>query len=305
MKLNVRLILPVMLTAGLYAGKAQTVFPETAGLWQCEEITLFGTLKIFYDLCGDTVIAQEEYKKISRYSLNSNGEPVDKTYAGASRVTGDAVYYIPPGLVAERLLYDFSLVKGDTVALINFDNTPVQLIVDSTGLILIDGQEFKTIFFKPNNPVIEFWIEGIGSNRGPLTRGYQLIADYEPLLVCFKDSALFYSTGVADCTLDSLVLCGATTGTIPDLPVPAKLARIYPNPFLDFFVVEPQLTHRDKALRVTVFNGLGQMIFSADLSDQPLYIDTSDQWESGVYFFHISSRRQSQILLACKMEQSP
>ncbi|MCK6691889.1 MAG: hypothetical protein L6Q97_07270, partial [Thermoanaerobaculia bacterium] len=216
MKLNIRLLLPVVLIAGLRAGMAQTVFPETAALWQCKEITLFGTLEIFYELCDDTVINQQQYKKISRYSLDSNGEPVNKMYAGASRATGDTVYYIPPNLSVERLLYDFSLEKGDTIALINFDNTPVQLIVDSTALVTIDNKEFKTIFFKPNNPVIEFWVEGIGGNRGPLTRGYQLIADYEPLLVCFKDSSLFYATGVADCILDSLLLCDATSGTSPD-----------------------------------------------------------------------------------------
>lgn len=302
MKLNIRLLLPVVLIAGLRAGVAQPVFPEPAGLWQCKEITLFGTLEVFYELCDDTVINQQQYKKISRYSLDSSGEPVNKMYAGASRATGDTVYYIPPGLSVERLLYDFSLLKGDTIALINFDNTPVQLMVDSTGLIMIDGQEFKTIFFKPNNPVIEFWVEGIGSNRGPLTRGYQLIADYEPLLICFKDSSLFYSTGVADCILDSLLLCDATSGTMPDLPVAVKLARIYPNPFLHFFVIEPELAYWDKALRVIVFNALGQITYSADLSDRSLYIDTEAQWERGVYYFHISSSEGSQILMACKME---
>ncbi len=96
----------------------------------------------------------------------------------------------------DKLLYDFTLSKGDSVDILErYDQL---LVVDSVYEILFNDEPRKYIDFKEVDGFDEFWIEGIGSNYGVLYPGFYLSlidAGFELLCVFQGDSLIFQNSG--------------------------------------------------------------------------------------------------------------
>lgn len=141
---------------------------------------------ITYRLSHDTVINNQPFFKL----LKSEGEfPIHWQYEGALREKDQKVWFLPKFGTEEELIYDFSIKVGDTIA---FLYEP--MVVDSIVFRLINGEYRKHWFFSyPGVPFREFWIEGIGSNRGVLQSGNAgFVGGWTWLLCMYENSSLIY-----------------------------------------------------------------------------------------------------------------
>ena len=220
------------------------VFPNQEGIWQTSEITIVGPVKNFYHLCGDTLIDGQNYQKHYRLNFTQEGELLSKSYQGATRVEGDSAWWIIPGRRNEILLYDFNLEEEEEITLIDFVLTSVTLKVDSVRMINLSGIDRRIIYFAPLNEFtpFEFWIEGMGSNKGPLTRAYLPSIDWDPTTVCFEGVGLTYQTDIdfLSCTLEGNNYCSITS----DVPEPKEKEHFlitYPNPCKTFLYFDLEI----------------------------------------------------------------
>lgn len=135
-------------------------------------------------LLGDTTVNDIVYKKI--YS-SYNEDLSEMQLGGCIRQEGQKVFYLPINSSQEKLYFDFSLEKGDTFILDEIIRT-----VTSTGTMLINGKNHKTIMLESGN-VEECWVEGIGSLITGIYCDHFIQAGGKYLLLCsHQDNDLLY-----------------------------------------------------------------------------------------------------------------
>ncbi len=123
-----------------------------------------------YQANGDTIINKMEYTKFFRYTAIDS--EIKLGYAGAYRIVPDSnrVYFFERWETSERLVYDFSLLPGDTM--ISFGEN--YICIDTSSIILQNGCSHKTltILVPYFGNCIQFWVEGVGSMGVPLYEPY-------------------------------------------------------------------------------------------------------------------------------------
>lgn len=123
----------------------------------------------YYSIQKDTIINDTLYQELDGYFLRE-----DTIQQIVFKRNGEH----------DEILYDFKLLKGDTVDWLG--QSWNSLIVDSIYQISIENKSRKCIAFKEHEGFNEIWIEGIGSNYGILFPGFYLSlidAGYELLCV--------------------------------------------------------------------------------------------------------------------------
>lgn len=164
---------------------------------------------------GDTLIGGNCWKKVynndGKYSMNPSGDAgLSYYYYAAVRDVDKKVYAIAKGSEKPRLLYDFSLKKGDIVkcgiegnmfgCLLDTDEQPDSLLgfefaaylkVERIDTITNGNQEYRAFILTLLNAYEEpmwdserekyvignvIWIEGVGSYIGPFSPWMQLSA---------------------------------------------------------------------------------------------------------------------------------
>ena len=175
-----------------------------------------------YLMEGDTLIHGEYWKKVYNYQISSQNT---HRYFAAIRDTGKKVYAIAKGSDRSRLLYDFSIKKGDMVrcgvegnsfgCLLDTDEQPdtllgfpfkaylkVERIDTITGW---EGAVFRRFILSSLNSYKEYlyddeerkitgdvvWLEGIGSSAGLFLPWQPLQPRGVVLLNCHSDA--FYA----------------------------------------------------------------------------------------------------------------
>ena len=186
-KIKLIIILNFLLVTTPLMAQPNPFFPMENGVWEEAFIGILGSpLPTYTVTCGDTLINGEVHAKLYNLTLDSIGMITNHQYQGATKTNAETVDFVPPGANASYLLYDFSLVTGQTIELeTTFGNTST-LTVSANSLMTDNAGISRRVIIFEANPTVEVWIEGIGSNKGVLTRGITSIADYDPYMNCFK-----------------------------------------------------------------------------------------------------------------------
>ena len=272
---------------------------------------------------GDSTIANTHYKKFfiddpySQYSTSPTG------FVGLIRedTVGKKVYFLGKDSSKENLIYDFSLKKGDTMA-INMELPKTQQLY-SLGPLLSGKYETaistastlqgtrnkillssKTMMLYNSRYYDLQWVESIGSLKSPLYFYEPLNGDYKitigpglsiavnvQLGCVFRNGLQIYGSG--QCVYDYTQI----TMGIPNSPSTARnFVSIFPNPASDKlnfdYDVTDQLPINDlnNQINLEIYNGAGKRCYKHNLrlSEDYLNIDISE-WKTGVYFYRLSA----------------
>jgi len=132
-----------------------------------------------YKFKGDTIINEKIFKKIL-VSSDSTGQVWIYTNKCIREDSGKVYIYSQNN---EHILYDFNLIKGDTIKLLNMFGKSNDWVVDSVDSIEILGTFLKRITLKFHDYLTDYRIEGIGSTLGVVYSG-NFIYDYSTELLC-------------------------------------------------------------------------------------------------------------------------
>lgn len=224
-----------------FATRAQSYHPfiDTNKVWSVVEgYSLFTYNTYYYKLKGDTTINNTTYKKMLS-TIDSN--LVYWQYIAALREDSLQRVYISQYNQPEKLLYNFNLQIGDTVQYSQICNLVLNTI-DSVQLI---NGEFRKRYLFFNSPSYQ-WIEGIGSEDGPL---YIYVlgcdVDFNAELNCFteNDTLKYKSATFNSCYFSNTALHENKNDYIAFSPNPAD-AFITLNteyPFKNGFISIKQL----------------------------------------------------------------
>ena len=268
-------------------------FPMENGVWEEAFIGFAGFPIATYTVtCGDTLINDEVHAKLFELFLDTLGNINNRVYLGASKTGSDQVHYIPAGSLDPILLYDFSLETGQSIELVNFffGTTSMNTLTVASNNLLTDnaGISRRVIVFENNFDINEVWIEGIGSNRGLLTRGLGPIADFEPFMNCFKyEDILLWSNQqtMPTCEFSFTELCGTTSTN--NLQLEKIKLHIFPNPFQSETTIEIEGFKELEEPELRIYNIQGQLIQkSLELNEEKFSFFRKDL-NAGLYVFEL------------------
>ena len=241
-------------------------------------------------VCGDTTINNILYKKMYNISAYEG----DTTfYSYAMREEGQKVWQLYNN--NEKLLYDFSLIEGDT-----FPINGLELIVESVSYETIYGIERKRIHFQNIGSFPgETWYEGIGSNRGFAQSGTGYQTDGSTWICCFKiGSELLYPENPispCDCTLGSFSDFGLTCTT--STSVENNIENIeknsfYPNPSTGLIIIQTASNEID---RIEIYSIAGKLALSKSVKQNEEI--NLKSFKKGIYFVKMidTDTKQSKI----------
>ena len=160
MKKCILLIIFLVVTVVSYS---QNYIPFLQNIgWCVEEYIGIGSAMSAYTKSGDTTIGSLSYTKLIKFNI---------LFLVREDVALQKVWVILPNNSSETLLYDFSISLGAQISLNYTGNIPVLYHVDSLDSINTPLGFRKRIKLSTTDTVFSsslFWIEGIGSNFGPL-----------------------------------------------------------------------------------------------------------------------------------------
>ena len=144
-----------------------------------------------YEAKGDTIINDFEYTKLYFYPANDSDNK--SGYKGAYRIDieNERIYFIDKNDNTESLLYDFSLVPGDTITISGTNYDPFNLVCLDTTTILVNGVPHKKLlvysYLSNGTECYTTWVRGIGSLRMPIETDWFCAASFEWMfdLTCF------------------------------------------------------------------------------------------------------------------------
>lgn len=198
-------------------------FVDTVNTWNVKEGYYSGAATFLYHYDSDSLFNDLQYKKMYYWFDSTYTE---KYFAGLLREEGSKVWYVPPYVDEEGLLYDFDLNAGDTIDVISmfcWTYPEFGLVCHSVDSIQLETGEYrKRWIFEGWSG--ETWVEGLGSMFGPVhSRVYDCVADYYVELLClYHDDILLYSNPWFDfCYINTLSIHEVVSG----FPV-----QIFPNP---------------------------------------------------------------------------
>lgn len=169
------------------------------------------------------------------------------------------------------LLYDFSLVAGDTLFSIYAGQGTI-LVVDSVSTITLLNGDVRKIFYLNNS---EFYIESIGGSQGlwfPIMQG---IGSWE----------------VPRCvTENNIELWGSQCyGTVGISETNESSFQIYPNPTQEFLQIK--CTNPSQA-QLKIFDTAGKLVLTKTLTGNSEELDIK-QLQNGTYIYSIESEEDS------------
>ena len=255
---------------------------------------------------GDTVIKDTVYTRLVATSPSAPPEqPLaeDEQYIGALYQDDSLVYFQPPGDEPRRLLYDFSLQVGDTLACQGDLPCPtMQLNAIDTITLTDEAPRRRYQVLVTLGPLDEagenvdtfYWIEGIGSTLGLLVDPQELFyhfltIDPQPQweLLCFQSGGELLYTGPSFTgTCDLLVL------DTRDQLLPLEL-ELGPNPTSGLFTLRLQATVSEP-LHFYVTDMTGLPVCRGQLQPTEHTIDLS-RFPPGLYGLVVADERRQLV----------
>lgn len=194
---------------------------------------------------------------------------------GAYRNEDNQVYYCKwngSTYEEERMLYDYDLEEGDFFDEGEFPMqvTEVSTIVDNNGV----SRKKLTFLFIGHESESEYWIEGIGSNKGFVNSGHCSPTDDGAIfhLLCYHigDDLIFTNPLYNTCDIDEI-----------DENIANNSVSIYPNPAKDIIKI---LNDNNLAItNIEIVDLTGRVVLSTEKADN---INISELSE-GQYFVKI------------------
>jgi len=275
------------------AGQNAPVIPVENAQWKELYITIAGPQTRFTVICGDTLIGQQTWSKVHLVSTDTNLQVVWSIYQGALRSDETKAWFIPAETTDTILLYDFTLEAGDTFELVQPWSTWVdKIVVDFTEELLIGGKLRKVIHFEPIPWAYEdeFWMGGIGSNRGLLNRGTGQGPDYGTYLACFRHNDELINFSQQPCLFPDLPECPFSG--VGESDKPAISIYVNPNPANTEAVISVSESGVPD-WEVKIFNVDGKLIHREETT-LPLSLRV-DEWPAGVYLLSVKSTGNNSI----------
>lgn len=200
LKLKKAAILAIALIAVSFGAKAQSWY--IMGEYLFSPPNPQGTFEELHYQAEDVVIGGLEY-----HTIYSNGA---RGLLGAYREDGAQVYYCTwngSGYDEEELLYDYDLEEGD---FFNDTDEHPMMVTSVTTVTDLNGVERKVFefMFLGLEEESEYWIEGVGSNRGFIYRGVYTPTDDGAVfhLLCYHvgDELIYLNPEYNACDIDEI-----------------------------------------------------------------------------------------------------
>lgn len=268
---------------------AQTWAPEGA-IWHYSHVNPWVGHDEYNSIqvVGDTMIQGISCQHLVKLKGAGNLRPLDEfMYEDNGKV-----YYYHEELDSFFLLYDFSLLSGDTLKITFTEPFPfgtgpefIKIRIDSISYLDINGssrlvQHITQLEAPGYMGAVSFdMIEGIGATTQMFYWNSPYIADVskDTDLRCYQDPTLGqYSTGIAFVCDDVLL-----NGLGPEGPV-QELA-IYPNPAREFIGWRVPIGRYG----VQVWDMRGKILFEGDVTNNQL---SMEGYSNGLYFIMITDR---------------
>ena len=207
MKKNYTLLLLAACWVTLAAAQAAEYTPLLCEgkTWHMHHEALFapedGIFDFDYFIAGDTIIAGLPCKKLYSHNVYNSGTT---DYVLALYETDKKVYCFPAGSVEKYLLYDFGASKGDEIFVAGNTNSKplyVTMYVNENKSINIRGTEHQALnVMRLDIPKDDtawasgWWIDGVGSEEGPLnTWIFKAPGNYDNLVSCEVNGTVIYT----------------------------------------------------------------------------------------------------------------
>lgn len=280
-------------------------FPEDSASWVFD---VWNSLSEGYDyseiykMKGDTIINSTSYNKIyiqtlKFYYIQYPPNPIvgynnfsTERYWGGIRQDSinKKVYLMLPKMKSDTLLFDFNLIKGDTLPPSYLNNQSGLNIVSGIDSILIGSKYHKRFnFYKSPGIWVDSFIEGVGSWVG-LDRIYQTFEGGSDL-ACFNENSVG-GTYIGECVIEPF------TVSIHNIDITLNF-KISPNPFNNETLLKTDKTLKNASL--TISNSIGQQVKRTDnISGQSIIIDRGNL-PSGLYIVQLT--QDSKILMIDKI----
>ncbi|MBV6439432.1 MAG: T9SS C-terminal target domain-containing protein [Haliscomenobacteraceae bacterium CHB4] len=180
-----------------------------------------------------------------------------------------------PGIGETKLLYDFDLEPGESVAWKPQPN----LFVGNDSIQLDDGTWRRRYFFANELGEIDssyYWLEGIGGGHSLFTSYINpAVTDVGSVLNCFRENNVLKYSRVDAAFCDSVVV--ATTEPLLNAQV-----QLYPNPTSGSVTLEIQAEALPALLQL--FDAQGKLLHRQEIMASSTSLDVS-RWSSNVMLF--------------------
>jgi hypothetical protein len=149
-----------------------------------------------YQYVADTIINDTLFRRL-HYSYSEVFDRRNSFFAGFMHDDKQGNVFIKYLDGDTYKLYDFTVQTGDTVNMGRISATAtLEFAVDSIDYIRVDSRMAKKIYLTPLDEAIsnkQIWIEGIGSNFGPVEIGEIQYFNYNTALLCaHRNDTLLY-----------------------------------------------------------------------------------------------------------------
>ena len=244
----------------------------------------FGSYPIHKTWSQDTVWDQGWYYELYE-SSNEDGSDADVTglYVEAN---GRLMEKDGTGFYDRKVVFDITLIEGDTIVVEFEDDFESELYVESCDTVVFaDGISRKRIILKCTNPPFpnaypeRVWIEGIGDVNGGISN---CLLDVSETLICYSDveSTIYQADWAEECWL--------TTGTDDELE--SSDIVIHPNPSTDYINV---ITIDSKLTSYRISDISGRLLLTGAMPISQ--IDVS-KLNPGLYVIELSSEAGSRVV---------
>jgi hypothetical protein len=227
-----------------------------------------------YKFEGDTIINSRLYK-ILYYSW---ADSLMRYWYIESYLREDSMRVYEFSYDEEVLLYDFSLLPGETIS-------GFYPYVESVDTISVNGKLRKRIFFEDD---LDVWIEGIGSVYRPFNPTPEAYEAFS-LLCCKQNGNIIFQFPYTNtCFIDYL------SGYKILEANPKELIKIEPNPFSDYTYVTINKNISAYNNKLYLINLSGQIIKEIDLNNNSILLSREDL-KSGLYFIKLITNKRNII----------
>ncbi len=186
----------------------------------------------------------------------------------------------------EELLYDFSLMTGDSINLPWANNNSVKVVAD--GDTILENGESRKYLILGNNDVptnyYDIWIEGLGSAIScvdvPCFYLITVDACATSLCVSFNEELLFTSYPNLHCYDTG----GNFITSLNDIFIEDNSITLYPNPACK----EVNISSENIINSIEIFNSLGQKLYQTNVKAKGKTLDINSL-SKGVYIIGVST----------------
>lgn len=239
-----------------------------------------------YKVDGDTAINGVAYKMIKM-----NYPDIDNQWSSAFYLREDNRKWYLIGRngnlnAEEELLYDFSLMTGDSINLPWANNNSVKVVAD--GDTILENGESRKYLILGNNDVPtnynDIWIEGLGSAicHIDLPCFYLIIIDACATSLCasFNEELLFTSYPNLHC----YDMGGNFITSLTNIFCKDNSITLYPNPARQ----EVNISSENIINSIEVFNSLGKKVYLTNVKAKEKTLDINTL-SKGVYIIEINT----------------